>query len=126
MIAGVFIRRTTLFASTLVAGAVLISGCDAPALLGGVDCEGLSSAGWKTLAEGDRQDEASAIKDCGTIEGKTREETIAWMGRPAVKIGNQDSWIIGMPANDLESDLPTLTAEYGDDGTVRKIYVNGK
>jgi hypothetical protein len=92
-----------------------------------VSCDELSSSEWKSLANGERKDEADAIKECGTLDGKTKTEVVSWMGKPiesGVNVENKnkiDAWLTGSsPEN---SDLPGISVEYGQDGKVTTVRI---
>lgn len=101
-----------------------MAGCGSLGSLGSsaVSCSDLTSDTWRSLAGGqDRQAEANAVKRCGALDGMTKSEVVAWMGKPDESFRDQDTWINGSSPDG--SDLPTLTVEYGEDGRVSQIYV---
>ena len=105
-----------------------VAGCESLGIFGSsVGCDELSSPKWKSLANGERKDEANAIKRCGTLDGMTESEVESWMGRPierSINVYNKnriDSWLIGSsPEN---SDLPEISVEYGKDGKVSDVRI---
>jgi hypothetical protein len=104
-----------------------IAGC--AGIFGGsnVSCDELSSSEWKSLANGERKDEAYAIKECGTLDAMTKTEVESWMGKPiesSVNIENKnkiDSWLTGSSSEN--SDLPMISVEYGQDGKVTTVRI---
>ncbi len=118
--------------SAIAVGAVsslAIAGCGGLGVFGSsVSCDELSSSEWKSLASGDRKDEANAIEECGTLDGKTKTEVVSWMGKPiesSFNVENKnkiDSWLTdSSPEN---SDLPMISVEYGQDGKVATVRIS--
>lgn len=118
------IRKIVPALAVCAVSSLAVAGCSGLGVFGSnVSCDELSSSEWKSLASGDRTDEADAIKECGTLDGMSRPEVTAWMGQPST-IGNQDSWTTA----DGVSDVPTITVQYKDSLTVPfvdKVFVNG-
>ncbi len=113
----------------LFACVAALGGCSPPGVFSsGVACDELSSRKWKTLANGERKDEAEAIEECGTLDGMTEAEVAGWMGKSIeksfnVKNGNRiESWLIGTSPDN--SDLPLISVEYGSDGKVSDTRIN--
>ena len=122
------IRKIVPAIAVCAVSSLAVAGCSGLGVFGSsVSCDELSSSEWKSLASGDRTDEAEANKECGTLDGNTKTEVVSWMGKPiesSVNVENKnkiDSWLTGSsPEN---SDLPMISVEYGQDGKVTTVRI---